>query len=413
MALNRLKDPVVVVGVAVFVLLFATWLFPRRQADSHLADVTALLDKTNARLGHLEDQLAKLPTGDPSSSANRLGLMTDESQQFSDAIRLAKEQLETGAFSNAYDLLLVVSRLRPSDPELFELLLTFIETTRDSTSDQAAFLADDLISRGESLIHFQLPKDVASARQRFTQVSQRNATQIEKAESPFSEVLNLLTVAENPGISVPIRTRAADQARSSLGDVLLSRAISDTKDSNKDDSSQIEMMQKRIDSAEQACIADLFLKTKERANDWLTSTQMLLRDSESANADDTPATVSRLRTSTRTGFDLAQELTPYAKSGVSGATDLATQVDEKVTLLQRTKTWLYNQQVLHLIRDIEPRKDLSTKEKIQYLAEVDEEHLSPYILRLHSKLWEKTFEELKSDDEKLWALRLRILRVKE
>ena len=254
-------------------LLLATWLFPRRQTDSSLADVKALLEKSNARLGQLEDQLAKLQTDDPSRRANSLGQITDESKEYSDAIRLAKEQLATGAFSNAYDLLLAASRLRPSDPQLFDLLLTFIEKTRDSETGEAAFLADDLISRRESLIHFQLPKDVASARQRFTQVSQRNAPPVEKAESPFLEVLDLLTVAENPVISVPIRTRAADQARSSLGDVLLSRAISEKTESTKDDSSQIQKIQQRIDSAEQACIADLFLKTKERANGWLTSTQ--------------------------------------------------------------------------------------------------------------------------------------------
>ena len=410
---NRLKESAALVGGAVFLLLIASWLFPRQQTDSTLVDVKGLLEKSNVRLGQLEDQLANLKSDDPSKKEETLGQVTDESKEFGDAIRLAKEQLDVGEFLNAYDLFLVASRLRPSDPQLFDLLLTFIEKTRNSERGEAALLADDLISRGESLIHFQLPMDVASARQRFTQVAQRNAPSVEKVDSPFSEVLDLLTVAENSAISVPIRTRAAEQARSSLGEMLLSRAITDTTDSATDDSSQILAIQQRIDLAEQACIAELFLKTKERANGWLTSTQKLLKDSELANADDTPAIVGRLRTSTRTGIELAQELTPYAKSGVSGAADLAAQVDEKVTLLQRTKTWLYNQQVLHLIRDIEPRKDLSTKEKIQYLAEVDEEQLSPYILRRHSELWGKIFEELKNEDEKVWAVRLRILQVKE
>ena len=92
---------------------------------------------------------------------------------------------------------------------------------------------------------------------------------------------------------------------------------------------------------------------------------------------------------------------------------MATLVDEKVTLLQRTKTWLYNQQVLHLIRDIEPRKNIGTKEKIQHLAKVDEEQLCSYILRRYSELWGKIFEELKNEDEKVWAVRLRILQANE
>ena len=89
---NRLKEPTVIVGVAVLVLLVATWIFPSRQADPHLADIKESLEKANVRLGQLEHQLAKIHTGDPSSSANNLGRMADESQQFEDAIALAEKR---------------------------------------------------------------------------------------------------------------------------------------------------------------------------------------------------------------------------------------------------------------------------------------------------------------------------------
>lgn len=410
---KSLKEPVVIVAVLVLVLQVATWLFPRQPAVSLLTDVKKSLKETNARLGQLENQLAKIPTGNPRSGADELGQMAEESKQFDEAITQAKITLEAEDFSKSYDLILIACRLRPSDPKVLDLVLDFIQKARNSQNDETTLLADDLISRGESLIHFQLPKDVESARQRFMKLLQEDAQDAEKPESPFLEVLNLLAVAENPKFSVTIRTRAAEQARSSLSDVMLSRAVSSKPESDKDDLSENQAIIKKIDTAEQSCIADMFLKAKERADDWLTSTQTLLKDLEAAKADNTPAGVNKLRIAIRAGFELAQEITPYAKSGVSGAADLATQVDDKIALLQRTKTWLYNQQVLNLIRDIESRKSLSTKEKIQNLAQVNEEFLSPYVLKRHGELWDIVFGELKNEDEKVWAVRLRVLQVKE
>ena len=40
-------------------------------------------------------------------------------------------------------------------------------------SEGDALLADDLLQHGESLIHYQLPSQVAAARKRFREVSQR------------------------------------------------------------------------------------------------------------------------------------------------------------------------------------------------------------------------------------------------
>lgn len=377
---NRWKEPAVVVGLAVLVLLLFVWLFPRQRADSGL------------------------------------GQMTDESQQFDEALRLARQKLESGDFLNSYDLILVASRLRPSDPQLLDLVLSFIKKSSSSKNEEVALLADDLISRGESLIYFQPPKDVEAARRRFTEVARLHAlpiSPVEQAGSPFSEVLGLLAVAEKSAIPVSVRNRAAEQARSELGALLLGQAVAGDGGARKIDEAEAERIQKRIDAAEQACIGVVFVKTKERAGTWLSNTTKLLEESKAANADETPGIISKFSKSIHTGFDLVQELTPYGKSDVPEAADLGKSVEERVTLLQRTKEWLYNQQVLRLIRDIEARKDMTVQDKIRHLAEVGEEYLSPYVLRRHNELWEKVFEELTDEDEKVWAVRLRILKVKE
>ena len=80
-------------------------------------------------------------------------------------------------------------------------------------------------------------------------------------------------------------------------------------------------------------------------------------------------------------------------------------------MLQRNRISLYNQQILRLVREIETKSDWTLEEKIKPLAEVNEEMLSPYVLRRHNELWDKTFEELKDEDKKAWAVRLRILRL--
>ena len=104
---------------------------------------------------------------------------------------------------------------------------------------------------------------------------------------------------------------------------------------------------------------------------------------------------------------------PFSKSGVEGASELSAALDKELKLLQRQKNWLYNQQTLRLVREIESKKDWSAEDKIRPLAQVSEELLSPYVLRRHNELWEKVFESLPDEDKKVWAVKLRILRIND
>lgn len=292
------------------------------------------------------------------------------------------------------------------------MLIKFIERCRDAEDDDARQLADDLVSRGESLVHFQRPIDVAAARERFTAVSQALAPpRQQEGRTPFADVLEYVAITKNAALATAVRSRAADQARNMLAEVLLAEAAQ--SDGEHVSSTESDAIGKRIDAAEQACIGELFREMKASAERWLSDSKKLLDETKSVEVDSTPAVVGRLSASIAGGSDLLHDLTPYAKSGVAGATDALKHVEKQTTALHRAKLWLYNQQVLRLIRDVESRKDLSLDEKIGYLAEVDEEMLSPYILRRHNELWEKLFEKLPDEDKKAAAVRLRILHVKE
>lgn len=408
---NRFKEPTFVVGAAVLVLVAVSWLFPLERPCRNVGDLTRALDEANLRLSKLEDRLSKTAAIDSDSDVTS---EATKSEQFRDALHLAEEQLASGQFQRTYDLILVASRLRPSSPKLFDLLIRFVQKCRDTEEEDAQILADDLIARGESLIHFQSPTDVAAARERFTAVSRDLVVPMENAQkSPFAEVLAIVEIAENAALATPVRSHAADQARRMLAEALLVEAVPGNGKPLKGPSSESDAIVKRIDAAEQACVGELFRDAKASAERWLGESKKILEETKSVNAEGTPAVVGRLSTSISSGSELVHELMPYARSRVADATDIVKHVEKQITALHRTKLWLYNQQVLRLIRDVESRDDLSLDEKIGYLAEVDEEMLSPYILRRHSELWEKLFEKLASEDKKAWAVRLRILHVKE
>lgn len=413
---KRFKEPAFAVSAAALALIVASWVFPSERPCRNAEELTQALAEANSRLATIESQLSKTATGDSkpavSSAADAVSSAADEEEQFRDALRLAEERLASGQVQQAYDLVLVASRLRPSSPELFDLLIKFIEKCRDAEDEDTRMLADDLVGRGESLIHFQRPDDVPAARARFMAVSQALAPQKQQEErSPFAQVLEYVEIAENAVLAAHVRTRAADQARSMLAEVLLAAAIQ--SDGEHFPLGESDAIGKRIDAAEHACIGELFRDVKTSAEHWLGDSKKLLHETKSVNADGTPAVVGRLSASIVGGSDLLHELTPYAKSGVADASDALKHVEKQITALHRAKLWLYNQQVLRLIRDVESRKDLSLDEKIGYLAEVDEEMLSPYILRRHNELWEKLFEKLPDEDKKAAAVRLSILHVKE
>ena len=367
----------------------------------------------------------------PSSAANNqlLGDAAALPGEFDDALSKAQSHLTKGEYVPAFDMVMVASRISPSDPRLFDLTMKFIENAKVSSNDEAIGMAEDLLDRGDSLVQFQTPSKVESSRKRLTEARQSfskatppqatppqatppQATPEITSRSPLESVRRLLAVSENKSVPVGVRSRAAEHARTSLDDALLDSALSSGEQTEMVKPEDVKELQARIDNAEKQCVQELFLQCKPRIDTWLTTSASLIKETENASEEKVPDFSEQLTTALTQGYELSQELMPYSKSGIEAGVSLSQDVERQIKLLQRNKLWLYNQQTLRIVRQIEAaEKKWTIEKKIECLSEVYEELLSPYVLRRHNELWDKIFEELPDDDKKAWAVRLRILRL--
>ena len=167
--------------------------------------------------------------------ANQVADTAQQSKEFDDAVFLVQKHLEKGDFSSAYDMILVASRLAPSDPRLFDLVIEFIEKAKRAARDEVIGQAEDLLDRGDSLVHYQSPNGVAPARKRLSTLRQSFNTPKPPTipDSLLEPVRKLLAAAENPKVAINIRSRAAEQARTAIDTVQLDQALAPDQEANQ------------------------------------------------------------------------------------------------------------------------------------------------------------------------------------
>lgn len=382
MHIQRLRDSYFVVGIAfgVLVLVMLFW--------SHSA--------TTAEIGRLRSEVAQLESE-----------KAKESIEFAAALREAHTHLKGGDFPAAFDLIMVAARTGPSDPRLFDCLLDFAKGAGASGNDDAIALAEELLDRGDSFVYFQSPDDVLRRRKELTEARQKFSAPVEmpSAPDPYGEVKRLLDAGERDATAVDLNSKAAGQARIVLDEILLDRAISGAEHNTE----EVTVLLGRLDKIEEACLAHYFVEVKSRTDEWIAAAQDLIRSSDTISSDQVPDVSKGISALVEQGFERLQEITPYSKSHVAGAADSSRSVERQLKELQRWKVWLYNQQALRLIREIESN-GWKPDVKIQHLADIEEDLLTPYVLRRHNELWEKVFEELPNEDAKVLAVKRRILR---
>lgn len=465
----RLKEPVFIANIAILVLVAVAWAFPRSttttkadgaqpihdSASSPLEDsgeqiagipatesksaealtavnaslnrleasleaqskdgapitleIKSLLEVTKTHLDQLKKQVEVLESSN--KSTNILG--ADEVNQFDEAFRLVSERLDSGDFIASYDLILAASRLGPSDPRLFGLVERFVETAYETEDDEAISLADELLGRGEALIHYQPPAEVESARHRFDKMVYREQLPVpDETIDPFLEVSNLLAVVERTALSPDMRLRAAGVARSALDNTMLERELTINDGDIDNDRQKAKRLQDRLEVVEEQCLTELFKAVSENASGWINDTEGAFTNARAAK-EKPPAQIidiiDSLSLGSKKGYELQQEIAPYVTANIKGAEGLRVRIERQLNKLGRTEVQLHNAATLVLIRSIE-RRNTDPQREIPGLAKVAEHQLLPYVAHRYNSLWDKLFEELDGPEKQAWALRLRILK---
>ena len=321
------------------------------------------------------------------------------------AIDVATQLLSEGKFPEAFDMILVASRIVPSDPRVFDLVEDFIKRASKVDDESAIILAEELVGRADSLIYFQSPSNVAEARSRLTQLgSLFEPPTPEVSTDRLADIKALLAVAQDGSIAPTIRSQAVEQASAALDSEQLREVLA------KSDVEESAKLRNDIEAVEGSCVAALFSKHALDITEWMNESGKLQEKAAAAKGNKSVNVSKDLKDHIESGYQLVQGATPFAASGVAQARTQVAAVRERIEQLQEQKNWLFNRQVLRLIRELES-KNVPTMEKIGRLAELREERLTPYILRRHNELWDSLFEEL-SEDEKVEAVRRRVLSVR-
>lgn len=378
-------------------------------------------DSSSEDIADLKGQIANLESKWDDLSLAIVGAETDTADgttnqalrmaDFNEAVELTDGYLTEHDFASAFDMVLVASRISPSEPRLFDLVVRFVDEAKDS-GEEAMVFAEDLLARGESLVHFQSPKDVQQCRQRLMEMRDEFWSPAPEvvSHSPFHSVQVLLSVSENSSIPLAVRSMAAEQARTTLNGTLLDSFSSSDGNSEELATGKFTELESRVELAEAKCVEELFLEAKSKGDNWLEVAASLGEKSNDIPPDKVPGHSKQLAKAVTQGINLLQEIMPYSKSEVPGAVAFSRTIEKRIKALQRQKDWLYNQQVLRLIREVESEESWTSEDKIRQLAEVSEELLSPYVLGRHQELWSTIFEDLENEEKKVWAVKLRILR---
>jgi hypothetical protein len=338
---------------------------------------------------------------------------TVEPAEFQEALSRAAEHLDKKNFALAYDFLLVASRLSASDPRLFDAVVKFIDQAKGSQDDEVVALADDLLDRGESLLHFQSPSLVESARKKLADVREGFPTPPNKPEpEPRSEsIRRLIQVSTDKCFQVELRSKAAERARNALEEASIDSALASRDQGGDMKFEEIEKLQKQTNEAERLCVAELFERYQPSALEWLRSSRKLIDEGKAANSGELTGISEKIEKAVSQGMDRLQEILPYAKSEIEVARKLSSELEQRVGYLHRWKSWLYNRSALAIVRDAESNQ-VAAELRIQSLAKIDEGLLAPYVMQKYNEVWTKVFDGL-DEEKKVQATRWRVLRTIE
>ena len=337
-----------------------------------------------------------------------------------DPIDRANKLISESKLHAAFDMILVATRMMPSDPRVMDLLDHYIEKAIENNSESDLTLAGDLVARCDSLVYFQKLDNVTPARNQIEEIrsrldrAQQDSFQpifdgIIETPDPLDEIKPLLAVAVNHKNSTSIRTTATSQIRGIINNIELQIALGDLVWAESE--LTIREIETQIDSVDECCINLTYEAFAPKVNAWCRDAGKLIGQANGSTMtfEENEAYEASLNDKGTRGLDMLAELVPYAGAEIGTAPNEVILVQNRLAEIERSKAWLYNRRSLLEIREVEKEK-ASPGKKLKDLALIDENRLAPYCYRRFNQAWDNSFEELKTPQDKVTAMRLRILK---
>ena len=376
------------------------------QPDSRASELRQL----KAEVGNLHSLVSRIgdemkPMLTVASAEERAKL--EQKDEFDDALSKADENLKREKFAQAHEYLLVASRISATDSRLFNAVVGFISKAMISQDNEIVALAEDLLDRGDSLVHFQSPKNVESSREKLAEMREVFPIPPKKPEPESSSdpIRRLIELASNTKYPIVVRSKAIERAKNALDEAWIDSSPKESGDDLTPD--KIEELRKKAEDAEKSCFEEMFKSHQVGSTKWVEATDQLINDYKNASQKPS-AFLGEIEKHILRGIDLVQEVIPYAKLGVKGAQELSSKIEQRVGTLQRWKIWLYNQEALSKIRDANT-KNMAVETGLLSMAKIDESLLAPYITERYAEVWKKLFDSL-DENKKVEMTKKRVLK---
>lgn len=339
------------------------------------------------------------------------------------AVALARESLTADPpdFQTAHDFVVAAMRIAPTSPEVFDVATEFVTRVQNAASEDDAALAFDAYARIEALIAYQPVETIVSARKQFNQLGEAfeansgvDALPQREAADSTDVVSAKLELAKSAECTPELRLRVLQQIRDELDSAMVDAVLLDPQ-ASEDISERWRQATSQCADVETMVLSQLYEGLSERIDKFLSSSQESLdecNDTKRQKATGYFEEVGKkLEKQQTVGQRLLGEMPPYTDAGAGTSVEDAKKLEARLDLIARTRQWMHNQHALRLIIHINDinEKNLPAQERLKRLAQCEERMFTPYVLGRYQAEWERWFEELSTEDERIEAAKLRLI----
>lgn len=334
----------------------------------------------------------------------------DAADRSAEALATSQEELEEGNYLEAYDYLLYAMRASPESMDVFNAANSFVQKTADSEDVDGISLSYDVYSRMSGMIPFQSLDDIKVCREKLNDLAQKIDANIEVDEDTPARTLQEEIASTSsqigvaPPVAVSLKVEALRQQHTEMAMMLLETTQDDAVWQRWKEQDQ------SIEKLELAILSSFFNAVDVKAKAWLERAENLKVRSAEEEFKQYEALFADIAEAIESGYELIAELQPYVKTQVPQSLEALNEISEEVTRLEQIREWLYNQHALAQVRFVSESKEISKIDKLKRLSTYDERRLIAFVLSEYQKEWKRWYDELDSDEDRVKATKMRILK---